>query len=263
MISPLHISPAGDAERWHESIVRGPAAIPLVARDRDMRERDGVLRVTPVRWMLAQQYERAVWTGVNGNMDDDRGPEHAARFAHYSAIAGHEFPRAIEVGCGPFTQLGHILKAGVRAGAITLADPLIDVYLNEVRHCAYARGRWDARLAAVSIESAPSLGTFELVVSINVLQHCADYPAAMAALRALLAPGGILVFSEPSVRRDMLDEVLESVWDAGHPLMVADDRLRADVEAMGRVVFGRVFEGVVEEQPWRRDHYFIIEAPRG
>jgi 2-polyprenyl-6-hydroxyphenyl methylase/3-demethylubiquinone-9 3-methyltransferase len=43
-----------------------------------------------------------------------------------------------------------------------------------------------------------ALGRFELVTSMEVLEHVADKPAFVAALAASLAPGGLLILSTPN-----------------------------------------------------------------
>ena len=227
----------------------------------DPRGPDGVLSVSAERWATAQRYEAACWLDRDRGASHDRENEHAIRFDGYRHVAGRNFARAIELGCGPFTQTRCILSCHVEVDSLTLVDPLLDRY-EELPLCAYsglARGRQLVRYASTLEELALPATGFDLVVSINVLEHCRDYVACLDSLRALAVKGGLIVIAEAGIARESLDEVLTQTWDAGHPIRVADDRLQRDIESLGTPLYARAFPGLYGKE-WRRDFYYILEA---
>ena len=100
--------------------------------------------------------------------------------------------RALDVGCGagllcePLARLGAAV-AGVDAAAENIAAA-------------------KAHAKAMSLEidyrsgelAALSLGRFDLVTCLEVLEHVADKPTFVAALAAHLAPDGLLILSTPN-----------------------------------------------------------------
>jgi hypothetical protein len=226
----------------------------------DPRGPDGVLSISADRWATAQRYEAHCWLERYRTATDDREREHAERFDGYRLLSRH-YGRAIELGCGPFTQSRRIIRGGVEVDELTLVDPLLDRY-EELPNCSYsrlARGRRLIRYASALEELALPARGYDLVISINVLEHCRDYVACLDAIRSLAAKGATIVISEPSIARADLDESLRQTWDAGHPIRVADDRLHRDIESLGRPLYGRMFPGLYGA-PWRRDYYYILEA---
>lgn len=100
--------------------------------------------------------------------------------------------RALDVGCGA----GLLCEPLTRLGAeVTGVDAAAENVAAATRHAAgaglpvtYHHGE----LAALA------LGTFDLVTSMEVLEHVADKQAFVAQLAAHLAPGGLLVLSTPN-----------------------------------------------------------------
>lgn len=228
----------------------------------DPRGPDGVLSISPDRWATAQGYEATCWLERYRNARDDREREHAERFDSYRLLAGKHYRRAIELGCGPFTQVRRILRGSVDCDSLTLVDPLLDRYEEELPNCSYSRlgrGRSLTRIASTLEDLCVPPAGYDLVVSINVLGHCRDYVACVDMLRTLAAKGATIVISEPGIARADLDEVIAKTWDAGHPIRVADDRLKRDIESLGVPLFGRMFPGLYGAA-WRRDFYYILEA---
>ncbi|HET7928782.1 MAG TPA: class I SAM-dependent methyltransferase, partial [Actinomycetota bacterium] len=206
----------------------------------------------------------------------------------YRALAGRQFERAIELGCGPFTNLRLILPL-TETKHVHLLDPLIEDYVSHPQ-CRYRGGRlggvlslpspgslWAWRrpvaalrelvtsarvgglrgrpvqLEATSIEDFHPRERFDLVVMINVLEHCRDVDAVLAAIEQLLAPEGTFVFHDRFVPSRCLERTVEEVYDAGHPIRiersVLDDFLKSRFDAEFRSEFrdldtfgGREFE---------------------
>lgn len=239
-------------------VFQGDEASERLARRSDTRFYEpgrGVARVDRERWEEAQRYERTTWMKLNRGALDDRNRAHLRRFFGYEALAGRRFERAIELGCGPFTNLRLILQVA-SARSIHLLDPLIRDYVDHPQ-CRYRGGRlggvlraptlesllawrrpWQmiaeladaervgglrgvpVQLEASTIEDFRTAERFDLVVMINVIEHCRDLDAVLAKIDELLAPGGTFVFHDKFMTADGVRRTLEDVYDAGHPIRV-------------------------------------------
>ena len=81
----------------------------------------GILAVDERRWGAAQEWERALWTAAAAGVTTDRNEHHKRQFDNYAELPRH-LGHAVEVGCGPFTQLQTILQArGPPHGATLVA----------------------------------------------------------------------------------------------------------------------------------------------
>ena len=98
---------------------------------------------------------------------------------------------ALDVGCGAGLLAEPLARLGAAVTAIDAAPELIAV----ARDHARAQGlEIDYRAAAVEeIE-----GTFDLVTSLEVIEHVADPQAFIASLARRLAPGGLMILSTPN-----------------------------------------------------------------
>lgn len=239
----------------------GSEAELLIKNTRDMDYLDasrGIAKVPKERWRLAQAYERRTWMEASAHADSDRNEEHAAHFGGYEALRGRRFERAIELGCGPFTNL-RVMSRVCAIAQCTLLDPLLDDYLQH-RNCAYKSGvlqvgpsplalalqrNWLSRgirrvirnvrpralvagveierKFALPIEEMPDCGDFDLVVMINVIEHCFDVQRIFAAIRKLCRPGAVFVFHDRLYDADEIQRDAAVRFDAGHPLRVDKD----------------------------------------
>ena len=197
------------------NVLRGDAARVALAQTNDAAyytEGKGVLSVPLERWQAAQAYERFTWLNQGLMLTEDRNSEHAAMFDGYKALP-QELGDVIELGCGPFTNLVHILQTRI-ATSVTLLDPLLGWYLDHP-HCAY-NGQfcgYDAHKWAASIEEYEPDFRFDTVAIINVLSHCQNAQSVFHWINAHIHNDGTLVFHEPA--RD-IDPT--QFYDAGHPL---------------------------------------------
>lgn len=217
-------------------------------------EGQGVPRVTYSRWLSAQAAERKHWTELGVGARDDRNYEHMNAFDCYSAIRGSTFDSVIEIGCGPFTNLR--LIAGVcEVQYCALLDPLIREYLKHP-HCSYRSGyinvertkplierfrrirtvgrhlqqadnapRFSPRvrvteLFPVSIEKMVVERTYDLVVMINVIEHCYDVETVLKKVAEATAEGSIFIFHDRLYDVGTVAERVSSCFDAAHPLQV-------------------------------------------
>ncbi len=143
--------------------------------------------------------------------------------------------RALDVGCGAGLLCEPLARLGA---AVTGVDAAAENIAAAVEHAAGARLAIDYRCGDVG---GLALSGFDLVTSLEVLEHVADPAAFIAALRAALAPGGLLIMSTPNrtVRsRLLLVEAAERSgmiprgthhWDQ----FVTPDELRALLGAAG------------------------------
>ena len=99
--------------------------------------------------------------------------------------------KALDVGCGAGLLAEPLARLGGQVTAIDAAPGLIAAAE------LHARGQEleiDYRVAAVEELG----GEFDLVTSMEVIEHVADPQAFVAALSARLAPGGLLILSTPN-----------------------------------------------------------------
>jgi SAM-dependent methyltransferase len=120
---------------------------------------------------------------------------HRWRTAENSAgyLLGHLQPgmRVLDVGCGPGTITAD-LAARVPEGHVTGIDAAADV-LAEARAEAGRRGQGNVRFEAGDVyQLGFEDGTFDVVHAHQVLQHLADPVAALAEMRRVCRPGGLV-----------------------------------------------------------------------
>jgi SAM-dependent methyltransferase len=102
---------------------------------------------------------------------------------------GGQRPRVLEVGCG----LGHVLRL-LGAHAQLWGIELSSEALTRARGVVPAAGLLQARLEALPFPAA----AFDLVLARHVLEHLPAPAAALAELRRVLRPHGVLVAAMPN-----------------------------------------------------------------
>ena len=240
-------------------VLEGSAAVERLRERNDLQylTQQGIIQVDRARWQEAQRYERKTWMTHLINADDDRNHDHKNNFGGYQALAGRTFPRVIELGCGPFTNLRLVLPH-LHVGHITLLDPLIQDYLTHP-HCTYRNGSLQGvpvETVASSIEEfVPSEG-YDLVVMANVLEHCFDVPAIFHRILQCLKPGGVLVFGDNAFRTEQLEVLLANQFDAGHPIRVTEPLITSFLQENFAELYHQRFYGHYN-QPHRIDIYYV------
>jgi 2-polyprenyl-6-hydroxyphenyl methylase/3-demethylubiquinone-9 3-methyltransferase len=130
-------------------------------------------RLNPVRLAYLRDMVDQHWQG------DEQG---------FRPLAGKT---ALDVGCGAGLLAEPLARLGAKVTAIDAAAELIDVAR------AHAAGQGldiDYRHAAAEDLD----GRFDLVTSMEVIEHVADPQAFIRSLAARLAPGGLLILSTPN-----------------------------------------------------------------
>lgn len=265
----------------HGTVLQAKDAKCALAKKNDLAyltEGSGVLSVPLDRWREAQEYEETYWTN-RPLITDDRNEDHAREFEGYKVLRGMSFKHAMEIGCGPFTNL-RILASQCEVARCTLLDPLIASYL-ELPNCRYTRQilYCDSRLTrllgknriarvgrgllrrtlpsalrslrrTVSVEALVSSPIesfdagktrFDLIVMMNVIEHCYDINLVFARLLSIAQPDAVLVFADkyydPKVVSSLLDE---RYYEAGHPLMVGKNIVDGFLSANFDTKFRRI-----------------------
>ena len=99
---------------------------------------------------------------------------------------------ALDVGCGA----GLLCEPLARMGAeVTGVDAAPENVAAAATHAAQSGLQIDYRAGELS---AQNLAQFDLVTSMEVIEHVADKAAFAAGLKAALAPGGLMVLSTPN-----------------------------------------------------------------
>ena len=256
-----------------------------------MRE---VLSVPPSRWQEAQACESSGWVKKNRRnwfgkvvekflkalvlnprlflqyvrfRDYYRGDDWnfwwMDHFEHYAALP-KKMERALEVGCGPYTNMRLISKL-CDIEEIHCADPLIGAY------CSF-RWTWLARQAAqngviLSADAGEQLhyadGHFDLVVCINVLDHVQDAARCLAEAARVTKPGGFLVLGQ-----DLSDSAdikrRRAGYDAGRPICVRHATLEALLDPLYAACLRKVLPREAGRAPDSHyGTYLLIGQKRG
>jgi SAM-dependent methyltransferase len=181
---------------------------------------------------------------------DDRNYEHSKGFDNYNSISKYNFNSAIELGCGPFTNL-RIIANNIKVKSCTLLDPLIDDYFSH-RFCHFSkqflyvdRNNWlltkfrrvfpklfrkfqdiiNDRIPIkdfinLPIEVMPLNKKYDLIVMINVIEHCYDVNLVFKNILDISDKNSIFVFHDKLYQKDKLIKDLSFIYDAAHPLRV-------------------------------------------
>jgi len=100
--------------------------------------------------------------------------------------------RVLDVGCGGGILAEAIALRGARVTGIDLGEKALGV---AQLHRLESGVAVDYRLVAAEVLAAESPGAFDVVTCMEMLEHVPDPGSIVAACAALLAPGGVAVFS--------------------------------------------------------------------
>lgn len=243
------------------------AAEPLLKDKNDLcffdEESAGVHKVSKERWQLAQKYERKTWMLDNPSAKDDRNHDHFEKFNSFNSVKTQLAKKKsiIELGCGPFTNM-RLLSDLVPNAQMVLLDPLINDYIN-LEHCSYNKGEINSKKVTLinsSIEdfepakySYEIPGKFDVVMMINVIEHCYDVDKIFDKISQILNKGGIFIFSD--VYFNDVHELATNIYDAGHPLRLSELKMNKFLKNF-TTIFDERHHGLYGQE-WRNDIYFI------
>ena len=100
--------------------------------------------------------------------------------------------RALDVGCGAGLLCEPLARLGAAVTGVDAAEENVAAAIEHAAAMGLAVEYRAGELAQLT------LGQFDLVTCMEVLEHVADKPTFVAALAASLAPGGLLILSTPN-----------------------------------------------------------------
>lgn len=202
-------------------------------------------KVSDERWKDAQKWEEAhwihtqnargkfgknwIWRALNfmGFVDKYRGDDWNLwwknQFDNYSFLPT-KVANAIEVGCGPYTNIRHILPH-CSTDHLFLSDPLIKTYVNfKLAFTADAYKKGFSILDDHPLEEIPYRNDyFDLVIMINVLDHVKDASLCMKNLIRITKPGGWLIVGQDLTNVEDLKKLENDPGLVGHPIKISHE----------------------------------------
>ncbi len=242
-------------------IFYGDEAELLLRNKNDIRfvSKDGIVKVDEQRWKEAQLYEKSEWMDRATNYTDDRNEYHMQQFDNYNVLSGHVFESAIELGCGPFTNM-RLIKNTCDIKQLSLLDPLMESYINHP-------GQQISKLNAKAMYSLPCEAElwvmerkYDLIVMINVLEHVYNVPKIFANIHNALLPGGIFVFSDVAWKSETIKKMAGTMYNAGHPIRLEENYLNAELDGYKQLYYKLVNDYNGDINPIG-DIYFIGQKP--
>lgn len=251
----------------HVEMFEYGAAEPLLQKTNDLlhfnEKEQGIHKVPKDRWSTAQNFERRFWMEKNPSAKDDRNFDHFEKFDSFKSVQDKlkDKKSVIELGCGPFTNLRLMTNMFVNPQLVVL-DPLINDYLN-LEHCTYKDGTINnipTILANSTIEefqpenrSYEMPAKFDVVIMINVIEHCFDVDRIFKKILDILNKDGIFIFAD--VYFNDVKDIITNLYDAGHPLHLSEEKMNTFLKKF-KILYDKRFHGLYGQE-WRNDIYFI------
>jgi len=188
---------------------------------------NGIVEVSKERWNEAQKYEHLKWMQRGLSLTDDRNFYHLEMFNCYSSIANNNFSSMIELGCGPFTN-ARIICDVLNVENVTLLDPLLFEYMNHPG-CTYHDGKLNNKMINVinsPIEALDKKEQYDIVVMINVLEHCQSIPKIFEKIQEIVKEDGIFIFSDVYFSQEVIKDISKHAYNSGHPIRIEEKYLK-------------------------------------
>lgn len=265
-------------------ILRGKDAESALEKENDSQfitDTRGITRVTTERWLKAQNFEKLFWMKRNKSEKTDRNEDHYQFFNGYKSLSNKFINSAIELGCGPFTNL-RLIGEICHIKECVLLDPLIETYLSHP-NCTYTRdwlfvGDYGPKLPEIiqkilssiplinilslfkKIRKLLKLGLkirisriipkpieemsldkkFDLVIIINVIEHCYNVNLVFNNILSIMPQGSYLVFHDKYYEYKKVKNSVKNVYDAGHPLRVDKNIINNFLESNFKEIYKRL-----------------------
>jgi 2-polyprenyl-3-methyl-5-hydroxy-6-metoxy-1,4-benzoquinol methylase len=214
-------------------VTEGESASKLISEKNEIKffeEHIGIKKIDKPRWLEAQYYERKTWCDSARSMITDRNEEHQKNFDNYKLLPSilRNDLSVIELGCGPYTNLRLILPSIKKSiDCIDLLDPLINDYMLNSPNCTYKNKilgfLYPVNIFNTTIEEFKNPRKYDLVVMINVLDHCFDVDLVFEKISNIMNEDGILLLGERVYKGKDLKESIENTYDAGHPIRISEE----------------------------------------
>lgn len=152
----------------------------------------------PLRTKNMDPAELAKFTALAQSWWDPKGPSkplhdlNPLRLEYVQRIAGLAAKHVLDVGCGGGILSESMARAGARVLGIDLSNAVLDV---AGLHALEANIEIEYRAVAVEDLAMERPAAFDLVTCMELLEHVPDPAAMVAALAALVKPGGDIVVS--------------------------------------------------------------------
>jgi len=247
------------------NISRGKKAEELLKTKNDKEFlKDGIIKEVPLeRWKEAQEYEKETWCFSNARgMSTDRNEDHRNKFRGYNQLNIHfhyDGLSLIELGCGPFTNLRLIIPELYRTiSKVDLLDPLINDYVKHTQNCHYKSGYLSTRkvnLLPYAIEDFDVQEQYDIIVMMNVLEHCRDIDLIFEKIKKMMHKNSIFLFHDTSFEDGTIAERLNKRRDAGHPILLSTSYLNKLIKNF-KVIFENGTLGNKENEV---SHYLILK----
>lgn len=199
---------------------------------------ESVTRILREKWQAAQKAEYKIWEKsgarivslkfaihkIFGNPRktdlyyDDWNFWWMDKFDGYSFLP-KRLDKAIEIGCGPFSNMRLILKR-MECSDVYLSDPLIKEYVKHTKgFVSNAVKKGEVLIDNSPAEDLPYKDNyFDLVVMINVLDHVMDAEKAIDSCRRITKKGGFLILGQDLKNEEDIQKRHSDLDDILHPI---------------------------------------------
>jgi len=207
-------------------------------------ENGQILKIDHERWLSAQEFERKCWEGAWLNQSDYNEWWYT-QFNRYDLLENNlpENISAIEVGCGPFTNI-RIIESILQWKnlKIYLSDPLIESYLG-LPSCWVKENKDKVVIDKSQLENLQfGDNVFDLLICINVLDHAEDVNKCFDEMNRVLKKDGLIVLGQ-----DLTDwtnrgnPTPKECQDVGHPQRIGncEEKLKLYEPLLNKIVESR------------------------